>query len=102
MAASVAHPIDRGSVLRSAGWIVRAPGGPVHLDRDAPGVGSRVPKVEGNVRAGVGEQSGALAKDYGDNDQRHLVDQVVGEQPSDQGAAAVHLQLAGGLGFQLV
>jgi hypothetical protein len=37
----------------------------------------------------------------GDDEQVDLVDEVVVEQPADQGAAAVHLQLTSRLGFQL-
>src|SRR5205085_6852772 len=78
-----------------------AAGGPVDLDRYALRVGSRVDQVERNVRAGVGEQPRALAEDYGDDEQVDLVDEVVIEQPPDQGAAAVHLQLTLRLRFQL-
>jgi hypothetical protein len=35
----------------------------------------------------------ALADDHGEGEQGDLVDKVVVEQPPDQGAAAVHLQL---------
>ena len=35
--------------------------------------------------------SRALADDHGDDEQVDLVDEVVSEQPPDQGAAAVHL-----------
>src|SRR5213595_707017 len=73
--------------------ILRTAGGPVDLDRYALRVGSRVDQVKRNVRAGVGEQPRALAEDDGDDEQVHLVDEVVLEQPPDQGAAAVHLQL---------
>src|SRR5207237_3321947 len=71
------------------------------LDRYALRVGSRVDQVKRNVRAGVGEQPRALAEDYGDDEQVHLVDEVVFEQRPDQGAAAVHLQLTPRLRFQL-
>jgi hypothetical protein len=47
----------------------------------------------------VGEQPHALADDHGKGEQDDLVDKVVVEQPPDQGAAAVHLQLASRLGF---
>ena len=49
--------------------------------------------VSGNTRA--------PADDHGDDEQVHLVDEVVIEQPPGQGAAAVHLQLTRRLGFQL-
>src|SRR5881397_357272 len=81
--------------------ILRASGGPVDLNRYALRVGSRVDQVERNVRAGVGEQPRALAEDHGDDEQVDLVDEVVFEQPPDQGTAAVHLQLTRRLGFQL-
>src|ERR671935_332933 len=86
---------------RASARILRAPGGPVDLDRYALRVGSRVDQVKRNVRAGVGEQPRALADDHGDDEQGDLVDEVVREQPPDQGAAAVHLQLTARLGFQL-
>src|SRR5205823_656009 len=98
------HPTPpRGSfvvVVGGGGCILRAPGGPVDLDRYALRVGSRVDQVERYVRAGVGEQPRALAEDYGDDEQVDLVDKVVLEQPPDQRAAAVYLQLTRRLGFQ--
>jgi len=48
-----------------------------------------------------GNSPRALADDHRDDKQSHLVDQVVGEQPPDQGAAAVHLHLTRRLGLQL-
>src|SRR5205814_4876788 len=81
--------------------VLRAPIGPVDLDRYALRVGSRVDQVKRSVRAGVGEQPRALAEDDGDDEQGHLVDEVMCEQPPDQGTAAVHLQLTRLLGFQL-
>ena len=54
-----------------------------------------------HVPAGVREQPRALADDHGEGEQGHLVDKVVVEQPPEQGAAAVHLQLASRLGLQL-
>ena len=88
-------------MVGGGGCIPRAPGGPVDLDRYALRVGSRLDQVERNVRAGVGEQPRALADDHGIREQGDLVDQVVVEQPADQRAAAVHLQLTRRLGFQL-
>src|SRR4029453_17814291 len=41
------------------------------------------------------------ADDHGEGEQVDLVDEVVVEQPPEQGAAAVHLQLASRLGLQL-
>src|SRR5215211_2877940 len=86
---------------RASARILRAPGGPVDLDRYARRVGSRVDQVKRNVRAGVGEQPHALSDDYGDDDQGHLVHEVVREQSTDQGTAAVHLQLTRRLSFHL-
>src|SRR5207237_234403 len=51
--------------------------------------------------AGVREQPHALADDHGIGEQGDLVDQLVVEQPADQVAAAVHLQLTRRPGFQL-
>src|SRR5437867_11778529 len=62
---------------------------------------SRVDQVKRYVRAGVGEEPRALADHHGIREQGDLVDQVVGEQPADQAATAVHLQLTRRLGFQL-
>ncbi len=53
------------------------------------------------VPAGVREQLRALADDHGEGEQVHLVNKIVAEQPPEQGTAAVHLQLASRLGFQL-
>src|ERR671934_1553286 len=75
------------------GRVLRAPGRPVDLDRYALRVGSRVDQFKRNIRAGVGEQPRALADDHGDDQQGHLVDELVSEQPPDQSAAAVYLQL---------
>ena len=58
-------------------WTVRTPGA---QQRD--------------VRTGIGEQPCALADDDGIGEQVELVDQVVGEQPSDEGTAAGHQQFA--------
>src|SRR5712691_7163700 len=86
---------------RASVGVLRAPVRPVDLDRYPLRVGSRVDQVKLNVRAGGGEQPRALAEDHGDDEQVDLVDEVVIEQPPDQGAAAVHLQLTRRLGFQL-
>src|SRR5437762_2836027 len=85
----------------SAGCILRAPGRPVDLDRYALREGSRLDQVKRYVRAGGGEQPRALADDHRDDEQIHLVNEVVPEQPPGQGAAAVHLQLTPRLGPQL-
>src|SRR5205807_1975316 len=58
-------------------------------------------QVKRYVRAGVGEQARALADNHGEGEQGYLVHKLVVEQPADQSAAALHLQLASRLGFQL-
>src|ERR1700704_3486212 len=83
------------------GRILRAPAWPVDLDRYALRSGPGVDQVERYVRAGAGEQPRALADDNGEGEQGDLVDKLVLEQPPDQSAAALHLQLASRLGFQL-
>src|SRR5216684_8429698 len=67
---------------------------PISLDRYAPGGGPRADQIESGVQTGIGEQPCALAEDDGIDDQVELVDQVLGEQPSDEGTAAWHHQLA--------
>src|SRR5713226_2252845 len=67
---------------------------PISLDGDAPGRGARIDQIESGVRTGIGEQPCALAEDDGIDDQVELVDQVVGEQPSDEDTAAGHQQFA--------
>src|SRR5262249_32523606 len=91
---AAAHPA-------SAGCILRAPGRPIDLERYALREGPRFDQVKRHVRAGGGEQPRALADDYRDDEQIHLIDQVVLQQPPGQGAAAVHLQLTGRPGLQL-
>jgi hypothetical protein len=93
----LSHVLHVGSGLS----VPQVPGGPVGLDRHPAGGGPRSDQLERDVRAGVGEQPRALADDQGVGEQVDLVDEVVGEQPTDQGAAAVHLQLPFLLGFQL-
>src|SRR6185312_4843524 len=92
------RPLSRASV---GGWILRAPGRPVDLDRYALRVGSRLDQVERTIRAGLREQSRALAEDHRDDDQDQLVDQVVLQQAPGQDAAAVHLQPTLRLSLQL-
>ena len=82
------------------GSIPRVPGRPIDLECDALREGPRLDQVERHVRAGVGEESRALADDHGADEQGHLVDQVGREQPLRQGSAAVHLQLTPGRGLQ--
>ena len=78
-----------------AGW---TPGGPVGLDRHSARSGPRFEQLERSVLA---EQSRPLADDHGKDEGVALVDEDVVEQPPDQGAAAVHLQLTAGLGSEL-
>ena len=81
-------------------WHTAGARGPVDLDRYALRVGSRFDQVKRHVRAVGGEQPGALAQDHRDDEQGHLVHEVVLEQPPDQGTAAVHLQLTRPFGLQ--
>src|SRR5438876_1863249 len=81
--------------------ILRAPGGPVDLDRHPAGGGPRFDQFERTVPAGVREQPRALADDHGIREQGDLVDQLLVDEPADKLAAAVHLQLTRRLGFQL-
>src|SRR6185436_21148541 len=75
--------------------------GAVDLDGYALGVRSRVDQVERDVRATFGEQPYTLAEEDGDDQQGHLIDEIPFEQPANQSAAAVYLQLPARLGFQL-
>src|SRR5262249_31408385 len=93
-------PMSRARGRRGRG-IPRAPGGPVDLDRHPARGGSRVDQVKGDVRAAAGEQPRALADDHGVGEQGDLVDKLVVQQPADQAAAAVYLQLTRWFGFQL-
>src|SRR5712691_7632016 len=95
-----AAPMSRASCRGRS--VLRAPGGVVDLDRHSAG-GDRLrsDQLERSVRAGVREQPRALADDHGEGEQIDLVDEVVVEEPPEQGAAAVHLQLASRLGLQL-
>src|SRR5258708_17529239 len=86
---SSASPISRASV----GCILRASGRPVDLHRYALREGSRFDQDKRYVRAVVGAQPRALADDHRDDEQIHLVDDVVLKQPPGQGTAPVHLQL---------
>ena len=91
--------MSRASVGR--GCILRAPGRSVDLERHPARGGPRGDQFECPVPAGVREQPCALADDHGEGEQGHLVDKIVVEQPPEQGAAAVHLQLTPRPGFQL-
>src|SRR2546429_8647500 len=92
---------DRAPLSYGSGCILRAPDGPVDLDRYPLAGNSRVDQVKRYVRAGVGEEPRAMADHHGIREQDDFVDQVVVEQPADQAAAAVHLQLTRRLGLQL-
>jgi hypothetical protein len=52
-------------------------------------------------RPASGNQPRALADDHRADEQAELVEELVLEQPPDQGAAAVHLQLAPRPGLEL-
>jgi hypothetical protein len=56
--------------------VLRAPGGPVDLDRHPAGGGPRFDQFERSVLAGVGEQPRALADDHGTDEKVELVDEV--------------------------
>src|SRR6266545_6327003 len=66
---------------------------PISLDGYAPGSGPRVDQIERHVRTGIGEQPCALAEDDGIDEQVELIDQIMGEQPSDEDTAAGHQQI---------
>src|SRR5512132_992473 len=102
--AGTGRPSRAAPMSRASGrgrFVLRAAGGPVDLDRYPLRGGPRVDQVERYVRAGVGEQPRALAEDHRADEQGELVDKLVVEEPADQGAAAVHLQLASRLGLQV-
>src|ERR671919_3190766 len=86
-------PLDswRGGRCR---YVLRAPRRPVDLDRYSRRGGPRFDQVERCVRAAVGEQPRALADDQRVDQQGDLLDELVCEEPADEVAAAVHLQLA--------
>src|SRR5258707_6618277 len=93
-----------GTYLTFSGraWpVLRTTGGPVDLDRHTARAGPRFDQFERHVPTSVEEPSRALADDHGEYEQVHLIYKVVVEQPPGQSAAAVHLQLASRLGFQL-
>jgi hypothetical protein len=60
---------------------------------------AEVEQVERGVRSGVGEQPRALPDDHGVGEQGDFVDQLVSEQPADQVATAVYLELTVRGGF---
>src|SRR5437879_11287853 len=91
----------RSAELRDVFWegkrrdeLRAAPKPPIGLNRYAPGGSTRVDHIERTVRTGVREQPRALADDHGIDDEVELVDQVIGEQPSEEDTAAGHKQVA--------
>jgi hypothetical protein len=95
MAAQLRHlthvlHVDRG---RS---ILRAPGRPVDLDR--PPLGVARDSTSSNALSGPVTGNSRVPRSTTTGEQIDLIDKVVVEQPPDQGAAAVHLQLASRLG----
>src|SRR5258708_6641142 len=94
---SGASPTSRASV----GCILRAPGRPVDLERYALREGSRFDQVKRYVRTVVGEQPRALADDHRDDEQIHLVDEVVLDQPPGQAPPPSHLHLTPRLALPL-
>src|SRR6266851_3461638 len=60
-----------------SGRILRAPGGPVELDRHTARGGPGFDQFERPVPAGVREQPRALADDHGEGEQVDLVDELV-------------------------
>src|SRR5436309_7179529 len=77
------------------GYVLRAPPkGPISLNRYAPGGRTRVDQIQRAVRTGIREEPRALAYDHGIDDEVELVNQVIGEQPSEEDAAAGHKQVA--------
>src|ERR1044071_397145 len=83
-------------------YVLRAPAtGPISLDRYASGGRARADKVESAVRTGIREQPRALADDHRIDDEVELVDQLLGQQPSEEDAAARHQQAAALLRLQI-
>src|SRR5438552_17454646 len=77
------------------GYVLRAPPKrPISLNRYAPGGRTRVARIQRAVRTGIREEPRALAYDHGIDDEVELVDQVIGEQPSEEDTAAGHKQVA--------
>src|SRR5438105_14279038 len=89
-------PDRRGSRVRAGRrpCVLRAADSPICLDRYAPGSCPRADQIYGDVWARVGEQPRPLADDDGIDEQVELVDQTVGEQPSDEDTTAGHQQVA--------
>jgi hypothetical protein len=75
--------------------IPRAPGRSVDLDRHAVRVDPGLDQVERKIRTSLREQPRTLAENHGNDNQTHLVDQIVLQQPPfpDGAARAVDGQL---------
>ena len=74
-------------------YVLRAPPKrPVSLNGYAAGGSTRADQIERAVRAGIWEQPRALADDQGIDEDVELIDQVIGEQPSEEDTAAGHKQ----------
>src|SRR5437870_8945317 len=91
----------RSAELRDVFWegrgryVLRAPPKrPISLNRYAPRGRTRVDQIERAVRTGIREEPRALADDHGIDDEVELVDQVIGEQPSEEDTTAGHKQVA--------
>src|SRR5437867_9604113 len=91
----------RSAEVRGVFWEGRAryvrraqPKRTISLNRYAPGGRTRVDQIERAVRTGIREEPRALADDHGIDDEVELVDQVIGEQPSEEDTAAGHKQVA--------
>src|SRR5438046_7510569 len=78
-----------------------SPKRPISLNGYAPGGRARFDQIERAVRTGIREQPRALADDHGIDDEVELVDQVIGEQPSEKDTAAGHNHVAVLLRFQI-
>src|SRR5438046_805161 len=78
-----------------------SPKRPISLNGYAPGGRARFDQIERAVRSGIREMPRALADDHGIDDEVELVDQVIGEQPSEKDTAAGHNHVAVLLRFQI-
>src|SRR5438128_2947938 len=108
VASGATTPNRSGLVMRGllsegqmSGRIPRAPGGPVDVDRHTAQGGLRSDQFERPLPAGLGNSRVPWPTTTGNVNRGDLIDKVVLQQPPEQRAAAVHLQLAARLGFQL-
>src|SRR5918993_4252465 len=81
--------------------VLGAPGRAVDRDRHPGGRGPRLVQRQARRDALVREEAPAGADDHREHQQVEAVDEVVVEQESDEGAAAVHLELAPLAGLEL-